>query len=128
MEYLYIYLIGFFTGIKNFISVAFLPLTIMCLVGIIGLFPIATESNKTELNIQKGLKKTFILGLTLLISFSLLNIIIPDKNTMYLIAGIYLGKTTAKQLTLGDKTQKLSKLVDLNLDKAIKQLEREAKQ
>lgn len=127
MEYLYIYLIGFFTGIKDFICVASFPLTIMCLVGIIGLFPIATEDNKSELAVQKGLKKTFILGSILLISFSLLNIIIPDKNTMYLIAGVYLGKTTAKELTLGDKAQKLSKLVDLNLDKAIKQLEREVK-
>lgn len=127
MEYLYIYLIGFFTSIKDFICVASFPLVIMCLVGIIGLFPIATEDNKSELAIQKGLKKVFILGSTLLISFSLLNIIIPDKNTMYLIAGVYLGKTTAKELTLGDKAQKLSKLVDLNLDKAIKQLEREIK-
>lgn len=128
MEYLYIYLIGLFDEIKSFIGVAMLPATIMLLIGVIGLFPMAEQNNKAELNIQKGLKKTFIMGLTLLISFALLNIIIPNKNTMYLIAGVYLGKTTAKQLTLGDKTQKLSKLVDLNLDKAIKQLEREAKQ
>lgn len=128
MEYLYIYLIGLFDEIKSFIGVAMLPATIMLLIGVIGLFPMAEQNNKAELNIQKGLKKTFIMGLTLLISFALLNIIIPNKNTMYLIAGVYLGKTTAKQLTLGDKAQKLSKLVDLNLDKAIKQLEREAKQ
>ena len=127
MEYLYIYLIGFFDSIKDFITFSILPITIMTLIGIIGLFPIAEENNKAELNIQKGLKKTFIIGLTLLISFSLLNIIIPDKNTMYLIAGVYLGKTTAKELTLGDKAKKLSKLVDLNLDKAIKELEREVK-
>lgn len=127
MEYLYIYLIGLFDEIKSFIGVAMLPATIMLLIGVIGLFPMAEQNNKAELNIQKGLKKTFIMGLTLLISFALLNIIIPNKNTMYLIAGVYLGKTTAKQLTLGDKTQKLSKLVDLNLDKAIKQLEREVK-
>lgn len=127
MEYLYIYLIGLFDEIKSFIGVAMLPATIMLLIGVIGLFPMAEQNNKAELNIQKGLKKTFIMGLTLLISFALLNIIIPNKNTMYLIAGVYLGKTTAKQLTLGDKAQKLSKLVDLNLDKAIKQLEREVK-
>lgn len=127
MEYLYIYLIGFFDSIKDFISFGALPITIMTLIGIIGLFPIAEENNKVELNIQKGLKKTFIIGLTLLISFSLLNIIIPDKNTMYVIAGVYLGKTTAKELTLGDKAKKLSRLVDLNLDKAIKELERGVK-
>ena len=128
MEYLYIYLIGLFDEIKNFIGFAMLPIAIMLLVGAIGLFPMAEEDNETGLIIQKVLKKTFIVGLTLLISFSLLNVIIPNKNTMYLIAGVYLGKTTAKQLTLGDKAQKLSKLVDLNLDKTIKQLEREVKQ
>lgn len=127
MEYLYIYLIGLFDEIKNFIGVAMFPIVIMLLIGVIGLFPIAEENNKAGLIIQKGLKKTFIVGSILLISFGLLNIIIPNKNTMYLIAGVYLGKTTAKQLTLGDKAQKLSKLVDLNLDKAIKQLEREVK-
>lgn len=127
MEYLYIYLIGLFDEIKNFIGVAMLPATIMLLIGIMGLFPIVEQNDKAELSIKKGLKKTFIMGLTLLISFALLNIIIPNKNTMYLIAGVYLGKTTTKQLTLGDKAQKLSKLVDLNLDKAIKQLEREVK-
>ena len=108
MEYLYIYLIGLFDEIKNFIGFAMLPIAIMLLVGAIGLFPMAKEDDETELIIQK--------------------VIIPNKNTMYLIAGVYLGKTTAKQLTLGDKAQKLSKLVDLNLDKTIKQLEREVKQ
>jgi hypothetical protein len=104
-----------------------LPIIIITLIGIIGLFPIVEENNKAQLAIQKELKKAFIIGLTLLISFSLLNTIIPDKNTMYLIAGIYLGKTTAKELTLGDKAKKVAKLVDLNLDKTIKELEREIK-
>ena len=47
---------------------------------------------------------------------------LPTKQTMLLIGGTYLGKKAVNQVATSDKMEKINTIIDLQLDKYIKEL------
>ena len=75
----------------------------------------------------KILKYVKILSITCCV-LSLLTLLIPNKTTLYRMSAIYLGKQINKSVHVDDKIQKISTVIDLNLDNTIKDLINEAKE
>ena len=48
--------------------------------------------------------------------------ILPTKQTMLLVGGTYLGKKAVNQVAMSDKMEKINTIIDLQLDKYIKEL------
>ena len=63
-------------------------------------------------------KNTAITSLILFILFALT----PTKNTFLLIGGTYYGKKAIKQVATSEKLQKIDTIINLELDKRIKEL------
>ena len=74
----------------------------------------------------KIMKYTKILSITCCV-LSLLTLLIPNKTTLYQMSAIYLGKQINKSVQIDDKIQKISTIIDLNLDNTIKDLINNAK-
>ena len=68
-----------------------------------------------------------ILGITCCALF-LLALLIPDKTTLYQMSVVYFGKQINKSVQVDDKIQKISTIVDLQLDSTIKDLINNAKE
>ena len=47
---------------------------------------------------------------------------IPTKQTLLLLSGTYLGKKTVKQVVTDEKIKKIDTIINLELDKKIKEL------
>lgn len=75
----------------------------------------------------KIMKYTKILSITCCV-LSLLTLLIPNKTTLYQMSAIYLGKQINRSIRVDDKIQKISTIIDLNLDNTIKDLINEAKE
>lgn len=75
----------------------------------------------------KIMKYVKILSITCCV-LSLLTLLLPNKTTLYRMSAIYLGKQINKSVHVDDKIQKISTVIDLNLDNTIKDLINEAKE
>lgn len=71
----------------------------------------------------KKLKNVAKIPITLFI-VCLLGHMLPSKATVYQMAGIYLGKKTVNSVQLDAKLEKVSKIIDLELNKRINELEK----
>lgn len=67
-----------------------------------------------------------ISGITCCVS-ALLTLLIPNKTTLYQMSAIYLGKQINKSVQVDAKIQKISTIMDLQLDKTIKELTQDTK-
>lgn len=56
------------------------------------------------------------------IIISLLLFMLPNKQTLLLMGGIYYGKKAINTVTSSEKLEKVNKIIDLQLDKYIKEL------
>lgn len=65
-------------------------------------------------------KKLFAINLILVF----ITMILPTKQTMLLIGGTYLGKKAVNAVATSDKLEKINTIIDLQLDKYIKELQR----
>ena len=74
----------------------------------------------------KIMKYVKILSITCCVSW-LLTLLIPNKTTLSQMSAIYLGKQINKSVRVDDKIQKISTVIDLNLDNTIKDLINKAK-
>ena len=83
--------------------------------------------NISEPYAPKIMKYVKILSITCCV-LSLLTLLIPNKTTLYQMSAIYLGKQINKSVHVDDKIQKISTVIDLNLDNTIKDLINEAKE
>lgn len=123
MEYLFIYclqLFDFCHGFKFFLGLAILicfPMYIMVLYVGTSEYMDKKEAhfNKTMTNLAKNI---ILASISLFILFTLL----PTKNTLLLIGGTYYGKKAVKQVVTSDKLQKVDTIINLELDKRIKEL------
>ena len=120
MEYLFIYglqvadiveTIATITAVLLGVFLFLLPL-IICI------------SNLDQEEIQEGwnlwIKKTLIFLIVTPLILSLL----PTKQTMLLIGGTYLGKRAVSAVATSDKLEKINTIIDLQLEKYIKELQR----
>lgn len=58
---------------------------------------------------------------------TLLALLTPNKTTLYQMSAIYLGKQINKSVQVDAKIQKISTIMDLQLDKTIKELTQDIK-
>ena len=77
-----------------------------------------TDGESSEYKIFNALKKTTA---TIILITTFLAIL-PTKQTMLLMGGMYLGKKTINNMATSEKLEKVSNIIDLQLDKYIKEL------
>ena len=58
---------------------------------------------------------------------TLLGLLTPNKATLYQMSAVYLGKQINKSVQVDAKIQKISTIMDLQLDKTIKELTQDTK-
>ena len=123
MEYLFIYCLQLFDFCHNFKFFLGLAILISLPMYIVALYVGTSEYmdkkeahfNKTMTNLAKNI---ILASISLFILFTLL----PTKNTLLLIGGTYYGKKAVKQAVTNDKLQKIDTIINLELDKRIKEL------
>ena len=123
MEYLFIYCLQLFDFCHNSMFFLFFIAIFSFIFYVVFSYLRASEytSKKEALfdEMMVNLTKNIILASTsLFILFTLL----PTKNTLLLIGGTYYGKKAVKQVVTNDKLQKIDTIINLELDKRIKEL------
>lgn len=132
MEYLFIYLLQMVEFLETpiFFGEFFFILFIVSFVVI----RIITEVVKNDeyidddeknlfVNISELLKKgTIITGI-----FAFLLSIIPTKQTLLLMGGTYMAKKTVSSIATDSRMSKVNAIIDLQLDKCLKDLKQEVK-
>ena len=120
MEYLLIYLLQLFDRIDalNFALWGILGISfiIYATAFIMYLYDMRYyDSLKLSLQIdRKSLAKFFIVAL--------ITMCIPTKQTLLLLSGTYFGKKAVKQVVTDEKIKKIDTIINLELDKKIKEL------
>lgn len=74
----------------------------------------------------KIMKFVKILSITCCVS-TLLALLIPNKTTLYQMSAVYFGKQINKSVQVDAKIQKISAIIDLQLDKTMKELTQDVK-
>lgn len=115
MEYLFIY------GLQmaNLVTVLAVGLLIVIPL-VIGFATVFLSGDLEELqnSWDNWMKKT----LTTSLITSLLLFALPTKQTLLLMGGTYLGKRAVNEVVNSDKLEKINTIIDLQLDKYIKEL------
>ena len=132
MEYLFIYLLQITENVANiaqfFIGIGF----ILLIVGIIAYCILIdfincdcySKNEKASFKLYTELCK--IIPTTVLI-IGIIFSLIPTKQTLLLMGGYYLGKKTVNAVVTDEKIKKIDTIINLELDKRIKDLKSENK-
>lgn len=123
MEYLFIYCLQLFDFCHNFKIALFFIIIISFPAYIMALyFRTSDYMDKKEIHFNKTMtnlaKNITLASISLFILFTIL----PTKNTLLLVGGTYYGKKAVKQVVTSDKLQKVDTIINLELDKRIKEL------
>lgn len=128
MEYLFIYLLQMAGGIGSLLEVVNF-VAVISLIGVLLTYYIreaiyasdyASEKEKQCIdNIKKITKKICIFAVTIF----LILCIIPTKQTLLLMGGTYLGKKAVNTVITDEKIKKIDTIINLQLDKYIKELQ-----
>jgi hypothetical protein len=119
MEYLFIYglqladLLNVVSGVCGFILIA----------TTIALIPLFMYKEEDKL-VKDGFNIVCKVNITLLV-IVILSVLAPTKQTLLLMGGTYYGKKAVNAVVTSDKLQKVSTIIDLQLDKYIKDLTKE---
>lgn len=116
MLYFIIYMMQVIPIINGIVQV--LALFSLCLTLILGLGCFMNDGDPCTPKLIKFVK---ILSITCCVS-TLLALLIPNKTTLYQMSAVYLGKQINKSVQVDAKIQKISTIMDLQLDKTIKDL------
>lgn len=132
MEYLFIYLLQITDYINSLLEILGF-IAIMSLIGVIISYYVreaiyaSNYSDEKEKhcvdNIREITKKICIFTIATFLMLS----IIPTKQTLLLIGGTYLGKKAVKTVITDEKIKKVDEIINLQLDKYIKDLKTEVK-
>lgn len=128
MEYLFIYLlqmcntieaISTMTCIVTILLFFALLVIIFFAVGPEHLFDEENKYYKSERKAFRAIAKTSTIFaiITAVLAF------IPTKQTLLLMGGTYLGKKAVNEVVQSDKMEKINTIIDLQLDKYIKDLQ-----
>lgn len=119
MEYLFIYslqladLLNVVSGICGFILLA----------TTIALIPLFMYKEEDKL-VKDGFNIVCRIDIALLVII-ILSVLAPTKQTLLLMGGTYYGKKAVNAVVTSDKLQKVNTIIDLQLDKYIKDLTKE---
>lgn len=125
MLYLFVYLVDRIDFIFTFLGctlVGVLLLTIGCFLVYIMLE--ADDSSYSSLEVLRdhiNYKPWVKLCSICLVGLFLVNLL-PSKVALYQMVGIFYGKQVSQQLHIDKKLQKVSEIIDLQLDKGIREL------
>lgn len=118
MEYLFIYglqLADSLYGLSQICMAAFIIVTAFLIPAFI-----YTDENACAKKGFNMLRKIFIILLTIVI----LSGLAPNKQTLLLMGGAYYGKKAVNAVVASDKLQKVNTIIDLQLDKYMKELQK----
>lgn len=122
MEYIFIYLLQFFDTIEYIKAATGVILSIGSAFYVVGKC-LYTADERYYADLKKAynavLDKLFY---TFLIIF-LISCFIPTKQTLLLMGGTYYGKKAVKQIITNKKLEKVNTIIELELDKRIKELQ-----
>ena len=120
MEYLFIYGLQVADIVENIAIIT----TVLLGVFLFLLPLIISISNLDQEEIQEWWNLWIKKFLIFLIVTPLILFLLPTKQTMLLIGGTYLGKRAVSAVATSDKLEKINTIIDLQLDKYIKELQR----
>lgn len=121
MEYLFIYslqmadILATVSGICGFLLIA----------TTISLIPLFMYKEEDKL-VKDGFNIIRRVSIALLVII-ILGVLAPTKQTLLLMGGTYYGKKAVNAVVTSDKLQKVNTIIDLQLDKYIKELTNEQK-
>lgn len=130
MEYLFIYLLQVADIWENLLFI-FILLAFICITGTACFtgymlqeevpFSLKDCNYETDKNILKCFN--FVKSVTIsLVLISLIGAFVPTRQTLLLMGGTYLAKRTVSSSMVNDKLEKINTVIDLQLDKYIKEL------
>lgn len=120
MEYLLIYLLQLFDRIDA-LNCALWVMLVAAFIVYAVIFLGYLSDRDYFYNIKPSLK----IGRKILIRLfivALITMCIPTKQTLLLLSGTYLGKKAVKQVVTDEKIKKIDTIINLELDKKIKEL------
>ena len=129
MEYLFIYLLQLAHTREPFLLIFSILAVISVIVTIGTMMDCDHDCGKDHTEdcagerIHKLAKKTLIISTILW----LLVVFFPSERTLIMLGGVFLGKTVYSKVTTSEKMQKVNTLIDLQLDKLIKEYKEEVK-
>lgn len=116
MEYLFIY------GLQMANYITTLAVTLLFIaplvIGFVTTMFLTSDYEDLQNHWNKWMKKTLITSLVI----SLVLFALPTKQTLLLMGGTYLGKRAVNEVVNSDKLEKINTIIDLQLDKYIKEL------
>lgn len=121
MEYLFIYslqmadILATVSGICGFLLIA----------TTIALIPLFMYKEEDKI-VKDGFNVVCRVNIALLVII-ILGVLAPTKQTLLLMGGTYYGKKAVNAVVTSDKLQKVNTIIDLQLDKYIKELTNEQK-
>ena len=124
MEYLFIYLLQMTESLHNLkcFIYAFLVVSISAWIFSYMVSDTTSDYNGKKLfenkEFVRSIKKFYIACISILIIISL----IPTKQTLLLIGGTYMGKKAINTVATSEKLKKVDTIINLELDKRIKEL------
>ena len=119
MEYLFIYLLQLAETLRDIAWVWLVAVPFISFLGCMMLLDYGEAQETMAKNVKKFL--VIWLGIPLVI------FILPAKQTLLLMGGMYLGKQAVTQVVTSQKLEKVNTIIDLQLDKYIKELKGVAK-
>lgn len=114
MEYLFIYLLQITETLD---TIAWAWLVAVPFIYFLGCCFLLDYDDAQE-TLAKNIKKFLVIWL----GIPLLIFILPAKQTLLLMGGTYLGKQAVNQVVSSQKLEKINAIIDLQLDKYIKEL------
>lgn len=123
MLYLFVYLADIVEALRTTLISAPILLTLVGALCFCGFMSCTVEGEDEKEAIKKVFNffKNFYITLAIILFVGLL---VPSKSALYQIAGIYCGKQINQQIRIDKKLQKVSEIIDLQLDKNIKELQK----
>lgn len=125
MEYLFIYGLQLTNIIEEILFFTIFGAITLIVVSVI-FFSINYDDITSDNDWCKNIKNTFEAlkntAITLVIT-SIFMGLLPTKQTLLLMGGTYLGKKAVNEVVQSDKMEKINTIIDLQLDKYIKDLQ-----
>ena len=122
MEYIFIYLLQVFDTIEILKITSGVTLAVGGAFYLIGKCQYMSDE-KYYADLKKVYNKVLDKVFYILLAIFIFGMIVPTKQTMLLIGGTYLGKKAVKQVITDKKLEKVNTIIELELDKRIKELQ-----
>ena len=122
MEYLFIYCLQIFERIDTINCICWCIFGISVFAWLFTYILIETDDYAKNLKNVRDLFKKISIYLLLV---SLITTLVPTKNTLLLMGGMYLGKKAVNTIMTDEKIKKVDTIINLELDKRIKEMKGE---